>query len=261
MKTFGGASLVLGVMLGVSQLAVAAAPAAGDAAAAGKGAAWPKGHYAELNALPDWGGAWVLARPKPGSPPREQPVAKGEYLKRQQDWQKQVREKSGLVPRETSNCMPPGMPGMLGTGQYPIEFLFTPGRVTVHHEAWMQWRSIWTDGRARPKDLEPGIFGHSLGHWEGNTLVVETVSIKTLMEMAPGLKHSSKLRILERIHQDEKDPNTLLFEVTMEDPEALERPYHVTHTYTRQRDWTLMEFICAENDRNPVDENGFTQLD
>ena len=47
----------------------------------------------------------------------------------------------------------------------------------------------------------------------------------------------------------------------MEDPDALEKPYHVTHTYTRQRDWTLMEFICAENDRNPVDENGFTQLD
>ncbi|MEY4763195.1 MAG: hypothetical protein RLZZ200_3052 [Pseudomonadota bacterium] len=199
--------------------------------------------------------------PGPGEAPREQPVPKGQYLQRFNDWKKQVREKNGLVPRETSNCMPPGMPGMLGTGQYPIEFLFTPGRVTVHHEAWMQWRNIWTDGRARPKNLEPGIFGHSLGHWEGGTLVVETVAIKTLMELVPGLKHSPKLRILERIQQDGNNPDTLRFDVTMEDPDALERPYHVTHTYTRQRDWTLMEFICAENDRNPVDENGFTQLD
>jgi hypothetical protein len=217
-----------------------------------------------LNDLPDWGGVWVLGRPAPpapGAPPREQPVLKGDYLARYQAWQKQVRENNGLVPRETSNCMPPGMPSMLGTGQYPIEFLFTPGRVTTHHEAWMQWRSIWTDGRGHPDDLEPGIFGHSIGHWEGSTLVVETVGLKTLMDMAPGIKHSPKLRILERIHQDAKDPDTLVFEVTLEDADALERPYHVAYTYKRQRDWSLMEFVCAENDRNPVDANGFTKLD
>jgi len=256
--------LVLAAAAAGAAPAVLAAEAAKGATKAPVGAAWPKGAYASLNSLPDWGGVWVLARPAPpaaGAPPREQAVLKGEYLARYQAWQKQVRDNSGLVPRETSNCMPPGMPGMLGTAQYPIEFLFTPGRVTTHHEAWMQWRSIWTDGRGHPDDLEPGIFGHSIGHWEGATLVVETIGLKTLMEMGPGMKHSPKLRILERIHQDAKDADTLVFEVTMEDPEALERPYHVTHTYTRQRDWTLMEFICAENDRNPVDENGFTQLD
>lgn len=232
-----------------------------EAAAPSKvNAAFPKGAYAELNALPDWGGVWVLARPQAGAaqPPRERPVFKGEYLKRYEAWAQEVKDNNGVVRRETSNCMPPGMPNMLATGQYPIEFLFTPGRVTTHHEAWMQWRSIYTDGRGHPADLEPGIFGHSIGRWEGNTLVVDTVGIKTITELGPGMKHSSKLRITERIAQDAKDPDILRIEVTMEDAEALAQPYRLTHTFKRQRDWSLMEFICAENDRNPVSDQGLT---
>jgi hypothetical protein len=253
--------IALGTAVASAAIAADAAPAAKSAKA---GAAWPRGAYGALNQLPDWGGAWVLGRPKapaPGDPPRERPALKGSYLARYEAWQKAVKDNSGLVPKDTSNCMPPGMPNMLATGQYPIEFLFTPGRVTVHHEAWMQWRNIWTDGRGHPDDLEPGVFGHSVGHWEGSTLVVDTVGIKTITEMGPGMKHSAKLHITERIHQDAKDPETLLFEVTMEDPEALERPYHVTHTYKRQRDWNLMEFVCAENDRNPVDASGATKFE
>ena len=110
-----------------------------------------------------------------------------------------VKRHGGMVRKETSNCMPPGMPNMMATGQYPIEFLFTPGRVTMHHEAWMQLRSIYTDGRGHPDDWELGIFGHSIGHWEGQTLVVETIGIKTITELGPGIKHSDKLKITERI--------------------------------------------------------------
>jgi hypothetical protein len=252
--------LSVALVCGVTLQGAQAAPAGADA----KGAAWPKGHYAALNSLPDWGGVWVLSRPKPpapGDPPRERPRLKGEYLARYELWQKQVRENNGQVRKDTSNCMPPGMPNMLATAQYPIEFLFTPGRVTVLHEAWMQNRSIWTDGRGHPADLEPGIFGHSTGRWEGSTLVVDTLGIKTITELGPGIKHSAKLHITERIHQDAKDPDTLYFEITLEDPEALEAPYHVLQTYKRQRDWNLMEFVCAENDRNPVDASGNTRFE
>ncbi|MEP7312879.1 MAG: hypothetical protein ABI859_09860 [Pseudomonadota bacterium] len=243
-------------------LAVAAvSPAATPPEKQGTGAAYPKGSYAALNALPDWGGVWVLARPRQGAPPRERPTFKGEYLKRYENWQKQVRDNHGVVTKDTSNCMPPGMPNMMGTGQYPIEFLFTPGRVTTLHEAWMQTRTIFTDGRGHPEDLEPGIFGDSIGRWEGDTLVIETVGIKTITELGAGMKHSDKLKIVERMHLAAGDPQTLLIEMTIDDPEALEKPYKITHTYTRQRDWKLMEFICAENDRNPVDASGHTKFE
>lgn len=231
-----------------------------SAAGTTAGAAFPKGSYAALNKLPDWGGVWVLKfrRPAPGEAPPEQPALKGTYLARYQAWQKDVRDNNGVVHKETSNCMPPGMPNMMATGQYPIEFLFTPGRVTTHHEAWMQLRSIYTDGRGHPDDLELGIFGHSIGHWEGQTLVVETIGIKTITELGPGIKHSDKLKITERIGLSPTDPNTLTDEMTMEDPDALEKPYRRLFTFARQRDWSLMEFVCAENDRNPIDKDGHT---
>lgn len=241
------------------------ASAAEEAASAQRGAAWPKGAYAALDKLPDWGGVWVLNRTRPAAgappaPPAPQPQLKGPYLERYLAWQKEVRENNGVVRRETSNCMPPGMPQMMGTAQYPIEFLFTPGRVTTHHEAWMQWRNIYTDGRGHPEDLEPGIFGHSIGRWEGDTLVVETVGIKTITEMGQGMKHSEQLKITERIGLSKDDPDLLVINMTIEDPLALEKPFTRTLTFKRQRDWSLMEFICAENDRNPVDQSGYTQF-
>ena len=149
---------------------------------------------------------------------------------------------------------------MMGTGQYPIEFLFTPGRVTTLHEAWMQTRTIYTDGRGHPEDLEPGIFGHSVGKWEGDTLVVETVGIKTITELGAGMKHSDKLVINERFGLVPGNPDQMQLVMTMTDPEALEKPYTRTFTFNRQRDWQLMEFICAENDRNPVGDDGHTQF-
>ena len=249
-------------------VAVSACIAAGLVQAAEKQqsksqAAWPKGSYAQLDRLPDWGGVWVLGRPRPvpGAPPPEQPQLKGDYLTRYQAWQKDVKDHNGMVHKENSNCLPPGMPGMMGTGQYPLEFLFTPGRVTTLHEAWMQNRTIFTDGRGHPDDWEGGIFGHSIGHWEGDTLVIDTIGIKTITELAAGIKHSDKLHITERIHLAKDDPNTLQDEMTMEDPEALNAPYHRTLNYTRQRDWNLMEFVCAENDRNPVGADGYTKFD
>jgi hypothetical protein len=223
--------------------------------------AHPKGHYATLDALPDWGGVWVLNRPPPGTP-SEKPVLKGKYLQDYQAWQHAVETKGGQVAHEGSYCTPPGMPGIMGVGQYPIEFLFTPGRVTTHHEAWMQWRNIYTDGRGHPEDLDATFEGDSIGHWEGGTLVVDTVGIKQSVALAMGMKHSDKMHIIERIHLAKDDPDTLVVEMTVEDPVALLKPWVHTLTYKRSREWQLLEFICAENDRNPVDaqgNTGFTQ--
>jgi hypothetical protein len=220
----------------------------------------PVGHYASLDALPDWGGVWVLDRRR-SSTATPEPALKGEYLRRYRAWQQEARENDGVVRRGTSNCMPPGMPAMMGSGQYPMEFLFTPGKVTTRHEAWMQWRTIYTDGRSHPEDLEPGIFGHSIGRWEGDTLVVETIGIKTITTIQHGIHHSPLLKVTERFRLSPDDPDTLLLDQRLEDPEALEQPWDRQFVYRRQRDWDLMEFVCAENDRNPVGPDGHTRFE
>ena len=254
-------SLAIGVAWPGGAPPAAATPATATpakAAAAVPLAARPKGHYAALDALPDWGGVWVLSRPPPGSPPPEKPMPKGKYLQDYQAWQKDVESKGGQVPHEGSYCTPPGMPGIMSLGQYPIEFLFTPGRVTTHHEAWMQWRNIYTDGRGHPEDLDATFQGDSIGHWEGGTLVAETVGLKDSVALSMGIKHSDKMRIGERIHLAKDDPDTLVVETTVEDSEALTKPWAHTLTFKCSRDMQLLEFECAENDRNPVDANGNT---
>jgi hypothetical protein len=221
---------------------------------------YPKGHYAELNSLPDWGGVWQLefSPPQPGSPPAPQPQLKGTYLKDYRKWQEEARATQGDVPSDSSHCLPPGVPIIMMIPQYPIEFLFTPGRVTIHHEAWMQWRNIYTDGRAHPAESDPSFNGNSIGHWEGNTLVVDTVGTKDVALLGFGMKHSPKIRITERFHLTSDKGDVLIDELTIADPEALEKPWTTKLSYTRSREGELLEFECAENDRNPVDANGRT---
>ncbi len=257
-KRTWGALLLGGVMC--CGAALAAGPKAqGHTAAAKPVPAYPKGHYTSLNSLPDWGGVWILnfKPPTPGKPP-ERPALKGQYLKDYEAWREAVKTHGGEVPHEGSYCTPPGMPGIMGVGQYPMEFLFTPGRVTTHHEAWMQWRNIYTDGRGHPDDLDPTFQGDSIGHWEGDTLVVDTVAVKEAAPLGQGMKHGPRMHILERIHLAPKDRDTLEDEMTIDDPDALEKPWTRTLTYKRSRDLQLLEFECAENDRNPVDSSGKT---
>ena len=273
------AALLLGGALALALAAPASGPAHAQVGAVmaspkieglqeGQGAPFPKGHYTELNALPDWGGVWTYSfpRPQPGAAvpvpgPPPPPALKGKYLEGYQTWRKGVVANNGVAPKNGSNCLPPGLPGIMTVGQYPLEFLFTPGRVTINAEAWMQTRKVFTDGRPHPEDPEPGFYGHSIGHWEGDTLVVDTIAIKDSVLLSMGAAHSDKMRVSERIHLSPTDPDMLLDEITVTDPEALEKPYTNVATYKRDRWGTLLEFVCAENDRNPVDEHGNTHFE
>ena len=217
-------------------------------------AATPKGQYASLNALPDWGGVWVI-EPVPGAPRPSAPEAKGAYRDRYLAAKAQADANHGEFANQRSSfCQAPGVPYHLGLAQYPIEFLFTPGRVTVLMEAWTQVRRIFTDGRPHP-DADPTYYGHSTGHWEGQTLVVDTVHLKPEALITAGLGHSDKETLSERLHLSPTDPDVLLDEATVSDPEALEKPWTVTYRYRRHRDWDILEYIC-ENDRNPVGADG-----
>ena len=154
---------------------------------------------------------------------------------------------------ETANCLPPGMPGIMGQ-PYPIEIVLTPGKVTIVIEAYTQVRHIYTDGRPLPDDPDPTFFGTSVGHWEDDTLVVDTAGFE---EVPRGLSfpYSDKMKITERFKL--ADPDTLTVETTITDPEALTQPYSMgTRSFKRHRSWTISEYICEENNRNFADQNG-----
>ena len=158
----------------------------------------------------------------------------------------------------TANCVPPGMPGIM-TQPYPMEFLLTPGKVTIVIEAYTQVRHIYTDGRQLPSDPDPKFFGTSVGRWEGDTLVVETVGFTPQITIAAGVSPSEKMRIVERFRL--ADPDNMSIETTITDPVVLAAPYTTSGNLRRHREWTITEYICQENNRNSVDSSGKAGID
>ena len=154
------------------------------------------------------------------------------------------------------SCLGDGMPSMMGA-MFPIEFLVTKNQVTVIEEAFTQVRRILIDRPMKKiEDVEPGFFGYSVGRWEGDTLVAETVGIKEEIRYQ-NVPHTKDLRIRERIHL--VAPNILWNEITMDDPAVLEKPWTVTVAYRRMPDYTLLEYICEDN-REYRDANGVQQI-
>jgi hypothetical protein len=145
------------------------------------------------------------------------------------------------------------MPAIMGQ-PYPMEFLLTPGKVTIVVEAYQQVRHIYTDGRKLPEDPDPKFHGTSIGRWDGDTLVVETIGFSPLTQLAANVPHSGKMKIVERFRLS--DPDTMSIETTITDPEVLAAPAVSTRTLRRHRDWTIAEYICEENNRNFVDPSG-----
>jgi len=212
--------------------------------------------WAALAKLPDFTGVWEVSMGRPaggrgargfGAAPQGLSLTP-EYAAKKKAYDAQAREDT-----PAANCLPPGMPGTMND-PYPMEFLLTPGQVTIVIEAYTQVRHIYTDGRPLPDDPDPTFHGTSVGHWEGDTLVVESVGFSPLTKIAPGVSHSDKMRILERFKL--VDPDTMTIETTVSDPEALTMPFTSSRTLKRHRNWTIAEYICEQNNRNFVDENG-----
>jgi hypothetical protein len=197
------------------------------------------------------GGARAGAAPRAGGGGRA--GARGPQLTPAYAAKKQANESRRAEDSEAANCLPPGMPGIMGQ-PYPYEFLLTPGKVTIIGEAYQQVRHIYTDGRPMPTDPDPTFNGTSIGHWDGDTLVVETAAFSDSTNMERNTPHSDKMRIVERFRLTA--PDVMTIETTVTDPEALTAPWTTTRTLARHRDWTTREYICEENNRNYVDAQG-----
>ena len=215
---------------------------------------------------PDISGAWGPYRggrgadPKLAPPPASPMVLKPEYAKPYEQRRAAETEASNRgEPLATAAvlCVPYGMPSMMSVAVYPIEVIETTKQITVVAEAFSEVRRIYMD---RPQikidDVPPGYYGRSVGKWEGDTLVVDTVGIKESVQYQR-MPHSDQMRITERIHL--VAPDTLHDQITIEDPVVLEKPYTYTLAYRRIPNYEMVEFVC-DNNREYVDDKGVVHL-
>jgi hypothetical protein len=159
-------------------------------------------------------------------------------------------------------CLPPGGPRMMAT-PYPMEIIQLPEQrriFMVFEGATHIWREIYMDGRAHPQGdaLNPTYLGHSVGRWDGDTLVIDVVGFNegTWIDYY-GHPHTDQLHVVERFSRPDK--RTLRFEATIDDPGAYTRPWTMSWTVPWNPTGELAEYICQENNRylwNLTDDHG-----
>jgi hypothetical protein len=162
-----------------------------------------------------------------------------------QPWAKARFDSNGVttVPDPfLERCEPLGTPRVLLTN-VPQKIVQTPNEIVLLYERNHDFRIIYLDGRNHPADVDAFWWGHSIGRWEGNALVVDTVGFndRTWLDWS-GLPHSDALHVVERYQRVDQD--TLRLEITVDDPQTYTRPFAATRTFKKQS-WDLGEDICT----------------
>lgn len=240
MAIFGAAFGVLGA--GAAQAQDAYTPARATA-------------YAEVEQLPDWTGIWypdwsLLFSGRAAARPVLTPTAQAAY----DAYQESIRE-HGPNQEAQAQCLPPGIPGVMQQ-PYPIEILYSPGRVTILTEAYAQARRIYTDGRPLPSVDELDLFynGTSVGYWEGDMLVIDTVGLQPRTNIVAGIPHTEASRVHEHIWQPA--PDQLMIEYTITNPEVLAQPFVTRIAFRLDNEFPIREYVCSENNRLTSGEDG-----
>jgi hypothetical protein len=161
-----------------------------------------------------------------------------------------------------SLCLPQGVPYMIHAAVGgPLQILETPGQVTIISEAYNEMWFIYLNKAHPPReDLEPTYHGDSVGHWEGDTLVVDTIGLNTRTTLDQvGMPHSEDMRVVTRIRRT--GPKTLEFLETIDDPKTFAKPWSRRQIYQKAADDARIGEVVCENQRNGVDSEGYQSLD
>jgi hypothetical protein len=147
-----------------------------------------------------------------------------------------------------SHCLPPGIP-RINVANHPFKILQMPGLVVILYETSYVFRQIFTDGRPLPKDPQPTWLGYSVGRWEGNTLVVDTIGFtdKSWLDGDKGHPISEAMHVTERFQRTTF--GHLDIEVILDDPKAFTKPWKIKQSLRLLPDTELLENIC-ENERD-----------
>lgn len=246
-------ALLRGSRLGLAVLclAVAGYGMAQDAAAPGIDGKWFS-YPGRVDPLQDL--------PLPAPAPVPEPPLKAEFIEAWRAERAMLDEAAARgepIATGYTHCLPDGMPTMM-QAMFPMEVLESNGQVTIIQEAYSQVRRIYLNETQIPYDeAEPRFWGHSVGRWEGDTLVVDTVGIKDYVQFM-SVPHSNQMHIHERIRL--LTPDIMENSITVTDPEYLTGPWQWTWMYARNPDYKLFEYVCEDNREYADPETGTARM-
>jgi hypothetical protein len=146
--------------------------------------------------------------------------------------------------RPSERCLPRGVPAMMLARDEPWKVVQTPGAVFILFHESLHYRQIFTDGRPFPEDAPPTWLGYSIGRWDGDTLVAETIGLtdETWLDDG-GHPHSDALRVTERFERS--TAGTMNVDITIDDPKAYISPWAVSVRFESVPSADLGEHLCA----------------
>jgi len=152
---------------------------------------------------------------------------------------------SNVLSDPIFSCYPPGVPRIYLLN-FPVQIVQIPGQVIMLFEFDHFVRRIYTDGRPHDKDVGPLWMGDSIGKWEGDALVADTISFndKTTLDRE-GYPHSDAMHLVERIRRVGHD--SLEIDLTIDDPKAYTKPWGAKLNFQLRTDWKIMEHVCEDN--------------
>jgi len=152
-----------------------------------------------------------------------------------------------------ASCLPRGLVGMLTSGVHPLEIFQTSTKVVVLKENGGVHRIYLNREHLEEDDLTPLFFGDSVAKWEGDTLVVDSISLGATDNLDGQAPHSDAMTVLQKFRRT--GPTTMEVEVTVTDPLAFTRPITATARYNLRPDYELQEYYCV-NERHVVTADG-----
>jgi hypothetical protein len=151
-------------------------------------------------------------------------------------------------------CLPDGVPHADVLPE-PFKILQTPGEILILYEVETIFRQIYTDGRKHPTDPSPAWLGYSVGQWDGDTLVVDTMGFNDLSWLdARGHGHSEEMRVEEHFHR--RDFGHMDVTVTITDPKTFTGPFTINFVEELLPDTDVFEHICYENEKDAAHQPG-----
>lgn len=143
------------------------------------------------------------------------------------------------------DCLPPGVPAATML-PFPLQLVHTADTLAILYEAYHQFRIV-PIGREHAEYLAPAWMGHSVAHWDGDTLVVDVRGFNDRTVVA-GFRHTEELRVTERYRRSAYE--TIEYSAQVEDPNVFAAPVRYAGTLTLHPEWEIGEYVCAENNQN-----------